>query len=369
MKQEEGTRVDLPVCTPDGQEAYHIYIEPDFSDLTERLSGVLEGTERICLISDDQVYALYGEEVRMHLGEAGREVYTETFPAGEAHKNLDTVRSLLFALTEHCLDRHDVVVALGGGVTGDMAGFVSAIYLRGIRFIQIPTTLLAQVDSSIGGKTGVDLQQYKNLVGAFHQPSMVYIAAHTLTTLSEDQFACGMGEVLKHGLIRDEAYYEWTLDHMAEIEMRSLPELMQLIEGSCRIKRAVVEKDPYERGERAVLNFGHTLGHAIEKLTDFSLSHGACVSLGAVAAAYISWQRGYLSEDEFYEIRDMMVAFNLPITCDGLRAADVIEATRHDKKMASGQIRFILLHGIGEAYIDNEVTDSEMSEALARILV
>ena len=187
---------------------------------------------------------------------------------------------------------------------------------------------------------------------------------NALMTLSEEQFACGMGEILKHGLIRSADYYEWVIDHMSQIQERDIDTLFRMVEGSCKIKRQVVENDPTEKGERALLNFGHTIGHAIEKLKNFELLHGQCVALGSVAAAYISWKRGTLSEEEFYEIRDMNVGFDLPISFDSLSCEDIVAATKHDKKMANGQIRYVLLRGIGNAYIDTTVTDEEMLAAV-----
>ncbi|MDD3795209.1 MAG: 3-dehydroquinate synthase [Lachnospiraceae bacterium] len=358
------------VCLPvrkDNQLSYHIYLETSFSNLPERIKELKLSERKVCIVTDSNVNPLYGKELLELLTPCCQSVSIYEIPAGEANKNLGEIQKLYKHLILHKLDRQDCLLALGGGVTGDMTGFAAATYLRGIRFIQVPTTLLSQVDSSIGGKTGVDFDQYKNMVGAFHQPSLVYINIHTLTTLPEEQLACGMGEVLKHGLIKDASYYEWTINHMTEIEERDPAVLLYLIEGSCRIKRQVVEKDPLEKGERALLNFGHTIGHAIEKLKDFKLLHGQCVALGSVAAAYISRMRGLISDEEYYEIRDMNVGFGLPISFDGLKTQDIIAATKHDKKMASGKVKFILLKGIGHAFIDTSVTEEEMTEALKEI--
>lgn len=355
------------VCIPvqkDGSYVYSIYLEDSFAGLPERIKELKPENRRICIVTDQNVAPLYAQEIQDLLQDCCRELSVYVLPAGEEHKNLDEIRKIYEHLIARRFDRQDILIALGGGVTGDMTGFAAATYLRGIRFVQIPTTLLAQVDSSIGGKTGVDLDQYKNMVGAFHQPALVYINIRALLTLSEEQFSCGMGEVLKHGLIRDAGYYEWVIDHMSEIQERDLSVLLPMVEKSCRIKRSIVEKDPTEKGDRALLNFGHTIGHAIEKLKDFRLLHGQCVALGCVAAAYISWKRGLLSEEEFYEIRDMNVGFGLPISFDSLKSEDVVEATKHDKKMASGQIRFVLLKEIGKAYLDTTVTDEEMLQAV-----
>lgn len=353
----------ITVKTP-GQEVYDICLQTSFSQLAEELRGLGCETRRICIVADSTVASLYLEEVKKEVSAVCRECITFVFEAGEKNKTLATVQELYQVLIQAGFDRKDYLVALGGGVTGDLTGYAGATYLRGIRFIQIPTTLLAQIDSSIGGKTGVDFEQYKNMVGAFHQPSLVYINLSVLKTLSEDQFASGMGELLKYGLSFDADFYEWTIEHMEEIEERDLSVMTYMVAKCCELKRYIVEKDPTEKGDRALLNFGHTIGHAIEKLADFQLSHGACVALGTVAAAYISWKRGMLDEDEFYEIRDMNVGFNLPISFDSIASEDIIEVTKSDKKMDGGKIRFILLKKLGKAYIAEDVTEKEMLDAV-----
>ena len=210
----------------------------------------------------------------------------------------------------------------------------------------------------------MDFAQYKNMVGAFHQPRLVYMNLNTLKTLPEDQFASGMGEVLKSGLIRDARFYEWTINHMSEIQERIYPVLVKMVRKCCEIKAAVVESDPTEQGERALLNLGHTVGHAVEKLKNFELLHGQCVALGTIAAAYISFKRGCLSTEKFYEIRDMNVGFDLPIFFNGLDNEAVLQTTKSDKKMDNGKIKFILLKKIGQAYIDKTVTDEEILDAI-----
>ncbi len=354
-------------CLPvkkDQNFAYNIYLEDSFGQLPERIKELEPENRKICIVTDSNVELLYAKEVQGLLAPCCREISIFVIQAGEEHKNLNEIQKLYEHLILQKLDRQDLLIALGGGVIGDMTGFAAATFLRGIRFVQIPTTLLSQVDSSIGGKTGVDFDNYKNMVGAFHQPSLVYMNINALMTLSEEQFACGMGEILKHGLIRDSSYYEWVIDHMSEIQDREIDTLFRMVEGSCKIKRQVVENDPTEKGERALLNFGHTIGHAIEKMKNFELLHGQCVALGTVAAAYISWKRGNLAEEEFYEIRDMNVGFDLPISFDSLRSEDIVEATKHDKKMESGKIKFVLLKGIGKAYVDTTVTEEEMLAAV-----
>lgn len=345
-------------------ELYDIVIEKSFDKLAEELEKFHLTDKKLCIVTDSNVGSIYTEQLKVILSKVASKVVVFTFPAGEANKNLDVVRNVYEKLILEKFDRKDMLVALGGGVVGDLTGYAAATYLRGIDFIQIPTTLLSQVDSSIGGKTGVDFDSYKNMVGAFHQPKLVYMNLSVLNTLDELQFYSGMGEILKHGLIKNEGYYIWLMENLYEIYEKDLGTLEEMVYESCLIKSVVVEKDPTEQGERALLNFGHTIGHSIEKLKGFQLSHGECVGLGMVAAAYISWKRGYLSTEEFYEIRDINVAFHLPITIKDVDAKEVLATTKLDKKMVSGQIKFILLKKMGKAFIDNTVTDEEMLEAI-----
>lgn len=239
--------------------------------------------------------------------------------------------------------------------------------MRGIDFIQIPTTLLAQADSSIGGKTGVDLDGYKNMVGAFYMPKLVYMNVSVLKTLEERQYFSGFAEIMKHGLIRDSVFYVWLLENMYEICDRDPDTLEEMVIRSSNIKKTVVEKDPMEQGERALLNFGHTIGHALEKAKNFALYHGECVALGCVAAAYISWKHELLTMDEYYEIRDMFVPFQLPISIDHIDPEEILRLTKSDKKMDAGKIKFILLKKVGKAVIDTSVTDDDIRNAIKEI--
>ena len=310
---------------------------------------------------------LYGKEILELTGKISVKAVLFTFPAGEESKNLDTVKNLYTFLIKEGFERTDMLIALGGGVVGDLTGYTAATYLRGIDFIQIPTTLLAQCDSSIGGKTGVDFDGYKNMVGAFYMPRLVYMNVTVLKTLDERQFFSGFAEVMKHGLIKDHIFYEWLIDHMYEICERNLDVLEEMVMRSCQIKKLVVEKDPTEKGERALLNFGHTIGHAIEKAKHFELMHGECVALGAVAAAYISWKHELLSMDEYYEVRDMFVPFNLPISVDDIDPEEILKLTKSDKKMTEGKIKFVLLKKVGKAVIDMTVSDEDILNAVKEI--
>ncbi len=351
-------------------KVYDIVIEPTYERLGKVASNALDlRNHKICIVSDENVAPLYSDAVREQFEPLCSKVDLWVFPAGEKYKNLDVVRSLYRFLIENHYDRSDYLAALGGGVVGDLCGFAAATYLRGIEYVQLPTTLLAQVDSSIGGKTGVDFDSFKNMVGAFHMPSLVYICTQTLKTLPDEQFACGMGEVVKHGLICDPEYFDWLGQNVNAINARDPDICEQMILVSDNIKKEIVERDPTEKGDRAFLNFGHTLGHAIEKLMDLKLYHGQCVALGIMAACYISQSRGTLTGKDISLIRDRLHRFHLPTDLQGQMPDPdkIIEATKNDKKMESGTIKFVLLNGIGEAYIDRTVNEDDMRQALEKM--
>lgn len=346
---------------------YDIVFSKDFHGLAEELNGLGIKDRKVCIITDSNVSSLYGDEIMGILDGNCKKNVLFTFPAGEENKTLDTIKDIYTFLIQEKFDRKDLLIALGGGVTGDITGFAASTYLRGIDFVQIPTTLLAQADSSIGGKTGVDFDGYKNMVGAFYMPKLVYMNVGVLKTLDDRQFFSGFAEIMKHGLIKDGMFYEWLLEHMYEICDRDMDTLLEMVERSCNIKKLVVEKDPTEKGDRALLNFGHTIGHAIEKYKNFTLTHGECVALGAVAAAFISWKHEWLSKDEYYEIRDMFVPFNLPISIEDIDPQEILKLTKSDKKMEGDSIKFILLKKVGKAVLDRTVTDDDILNALSEI--
>lgn len=347
--------------------SYDIVFTRSFEELWDELAALGCADRRICIVTDSRVDELYGEEVLGILQGKCQKAVKYAFPNGEENKTLDTVRDIYRFLIEEGIDRRDMLLALGGGVVGDVTGYAAATYLRGIDFVQVPTTLLAQADSSIGGKTGVDFDGYKNMVGAFNMPKLVYMNLSVLQTLEDRQFFSGFGEVMKHGLIKDALFYEWLIENMYEICERDMDTLLEMLMRSCTVKKSVVEKDPTEQGDRALLNFGHTIGHAIEKAKHFELYHGECVALGAVAAAYISWKRELLSMEEYYEVRDMFVPFNLPISVDDIDLQEVLHLIKSDKKMEAGKIKFVLLKKIGKAVLDKSVTDEEILAALNEI--
>lgn len=350
-----------------GDFHYPIVFQKEFQGLAGEVSGLKKNSSRICVVTDSHVAPLYLEEVLKELSKTGMTVASYIIPAGEVNKNLEQIQGIYEYLIQNHFDRKDMLVALGGGVVGDMTGYAAATYLRGVDFIQIPTTLLSQVDSSIGGKTGVDFKQYKNMVGAFHQPLLVYMNVSVLKTLPEEEFASGMGEVLKHGFIRDREYSQWLSVHCREILSCDEEICREMIYKSCVIKKTVVENDPTEKGERALLNMGHTIGHAVEKLKNFALHHGQCVSIGCAASAYLSWKKGYISQKEYEEIKEQLQSFGLPVETEGLNKTEILETTKSDKKMAGNQIRFILLKEWGNAVIDTSLTEEELLDGIASI--
>lgn len=352
----------------EGTPCYKIMMESSFDALKEKLRKYAKNHRRACIVTDSIVEKFYLKEIVTLC----RETFTETtsfiFPSGEAFKNMDTVQKLYLHLIKQHFDRYDLLIALGGGVVGDLTGFVAATYLRGIDFIQLPTTLLSQVDSSIGGKTGVDFMQYKNMVGAFHMPRLVYMNLSTLRTLPEDQFSSGMAEIIKHGLIRNAAYYNWLKENRNKILSLDLSFLEEMIFQSCQIKKQVVEEDPKEQGIRVYLNFGHTIGHAVEKLSDFSLGHGQCVALGMVCAVYLSQKLGTVLPSESEDILQTLQSYRLPTSLSiQENVSEILKATKSDKKMSGTNIKFIVLKSVGEAEIYRNFSDSDLLEGISQI--
>ena len=346
---------------------YDIVFTDSFNELPERLVSLGFQGRKVAVVTDTNVEPLYAAAVSEEVGKVCESSFIHAFPAGEANKTMDTVLGIVKDLVEHHFGRKDLVIALGGGVVGDVAGFAAAIFMRGIDVIQIPTTLLSQTDSSVGGKTGVDFDRYKNMIGAFKMPRLVYMNSRTLASLDARQFYSGMAEVLKYGLIMDASFYEWVLSKIYEIHERDSGTLSEMVKQSCACKQRIVERDPYEEGDRALLNFGHTIGHAIEKYKNFKLLHGECVALGCVAAAYMSWKREKLSMEEYYEIRDMFVPFQLPISVEDIDPEEILKLCKSDKKVSDGAIRFILLKKVGKAYIDSMTTDEEILAGIREI--
>lgn len=325
-------------------KGYNIFIEKGLISSCGKYIKDVSNAAKVCLISDTNVYKIYGNIVEEQLRAVGYDVYTYVFDAGEESKTTATVISMVEFMAEKGLTRNDLVVALGGGVCGDMAGFAAAIYLRGIDFVQIPTSLLAQVDSSVGGKTAVDLPQGKNLCGAFHQPVLVLIDPNTLDTLTPHFFSDGMAEVIKTGCIKSASLFEKT-------EKQNAKDIIDDIIFECvGIKAGVVERDEKEHGERALLNFGHTSGHAIEKLHNFTtISHGEAVGIGMVMITKAGEANGITEKGTCKRIADVLKKYNL-MTEDSNTLQDIIACMNADKKRTANSINFVLLSKIGESF-------------------
>lgn len=352
------------VVNYEGKPCYDIIFDDSFANLEKILTKFILRDKKVCIITDDNIAPLYLDEVENVFSKVCNNVSHFIIEAGEENKTLKSVEKVYEYLIESKFDRNDFVIALGGGVIGDMTGYIAATYLRGISFIQIPTTLLSQVDSSIGGKTGVDLNGYKNMIGAFYQPKLVYINVSTLLSLNRRIYLSGMGEIIKHGIIKDRDYLNWLRNNCEKIIDRDIEVLIPMIKNSCFIKKIVVENDPKEKGERALLNFGHTIGHSVEKLYNFEKYHGECVAIGMVVAAYLSKNKGFITESEADSIKKMVSIFELPNSISGLNADDIIKVSKNDKKMDSKKIKFIVIKEIGDAIIDSSITDEDMRKAI-----
>lgn len=323
-----------------------IYIENGLlSKVGELTKTVLKG-KKIALISDTNVYPLYGKNIKNQLENEGYKVFTYIFKAGEASKNTSELIKIVEFMAENELTREDGAVALGGGVCGDMVGFAASVFLRGIKFVQIPTSLLAQVDSSVGGKTAVDLPQGKNLCGAFHQPSLVIIDPDVLKTLSHHFFSDGMGEVIKYGCIKSASLFE-------KLESGDVKDnLTEIITECVSIKRQVVENDEKEHGERALLNFGHTCGHAIEKLWNFeTVSHGEAVAIGMVMITRAGENLGITEKGTTDRLIKVLEKNDLKIS-DTHTDKEIISAMNGDKKRTGTGIKFVMINKIGSSFIN-----------------
>jgi len=345
-----------------GSRSYPIHIGPGLLDRTEVLAAAIPGPD-VLVVTNDVVAPLYLERVCNTL--SGFRVRQLILPDGEAHKTLATVERILDVLVQSGYSRDATVLALGGGVVGDMAGFAAACYQRGIAFLQIPTTLLAQVDSAVGGKTAVNHPQGKNLIGAFHQPIAVVADTDTLATLPERELKAGLAEIIKYGAIMDSPFLDWLEQSMPDLLARQPEALAYAIQRSCELKARVVEMDEREQGCRAILNFGHTFGHAIEALSGYGQwLHGEAVAVGMVMAADFSAARGLLNADGAGRLRRVVEAAGLPVTPPALASSAFMQAMAHDKKVLGGRIRLVMLRPLGEA----TVTDDYPADELGRFV-
>lgn len=356
----------VQVTTPN--KSYEIFFDNSYDQLASKISLMNKNYSKILIITDDQVGPLYVDQVKIALKALAIDILSVSFPNGEVNKNYKTINTFYEYLIQNHFDRSTLILALGGGVTGDMAGFTAATYMRGVDFIQLPTSLLAQVDSSSGGKTGIDFNGYKNIVGAFYQPELVYINTETLKTLPSEEFASGMGEALKHGFIQDKDYTSFMEDNIEAIRGLKHDALASLIGRSCEIKAGVVSEDEKEHGLRAILNFGHTIGHAIEKLKNFEQLHGECVGLGMIASSYIGTQTGDLTEDEYKRVVSLVTSYGLPEYVEGLSVEQVYQELFYDKKTKHSTINIVMLKGIGSCYQNKSLSKEFILEGLKTIL-
>ena len=348
-----------------GERSYPIFIEKGCltrvgEDLKSRKVG-----NRYCVVADDRVADLYGDILLSSLADAGIKAELITFPHGESQKNLTTVATLASKLARLGFDRKDAIIAFGGGVSGDIAGFLASSYMRGIPFVQIPTTLLAQVDSSVGGKTGVDIPEGKNLVGAFYQPKAVYIDIDVLKTLPGDELLGGLAEVIKYGVIRDQEFFTFLKTHREDILALDDELITQTIYTCCKIKADVVSEDEKEGDVRKILNYGHTIGHAVEGASDFSIIHGLAVSIGMVAAARLAVLNKMLSEPEAQEIFSLLQEYSMPVEVPAdLDRNEIKKYLLTDKKTVGGVVFFVLPTMIGETVVTDRVSSDQVDKVL-----
>ena len=336
--------------------SYEIRIGKDIIDRMALIIAKNHKAGRYVLITDNCVGSLYGQKFLSSLKDVGLNVQLIEFPAGEASKNINTVLDIAAKLLKLGADREICLIALGGGVVGDIAGFIASIFMRSVSYIQIPTTLIAQVDSSIGGKTAVDLPHGKNLLGTFYQPCAVFVDLIFLETLPEKEFNNGLSEIIKYGAIDDEKLFRALESNMEAIKLKDSKILLNIVETCCRIKKSIVEIDEREQGLRRILNFGHTLGHALETISQYAITHGEGVALGMIAAARLSEKMGYLEGNETKRIEALLLSAGLPGKIPKSFSGDsIVPLLRMDKKKKGDIIHFVLLKKIGMPFISGNI--------------
>lgn len=347
-----------------GARSYPIHIGAGLIDCAELITPHLR-TRKAAIVTNEVVGPLYLERLCASLARCGVETVHIVLPDGEAHKEWKTLTTIFDALLRGHCERSTTLIALGGGVVGDMGGFAAACYQRGMPFIQVPTTLLAQVDSSVGGKTAINHAQGKNMIGAFYQPRLVLTDTATLSTLPKRQLSAGLAEVIKYGLIRDAAFFDWLEQNIDALRALDADALTWAIERSCHNKAEVVIADETEQGERALLNLGHTFGHAIEVGLGYGQwLHGEAVAVGTMMAVELSRRLGWLSGFDAVRIECLLKRAGLPAYAPALGALHYLELMAHDKKAEAGKLRFVLLRGIGQAVVTSDVETSDVCAAI-----
>ncbi|MGC1308258.1 MAG: 3-dehydroquinate synthase [Phormidesmis sp.] len=359
-------RVNIP------QASYDVRIAPDgLNSLGLWLNPLIKLGQKVLVVSNPVVFELYGERAIASLTQAGYDVCHCILPAGEQHKHMASIEKIHDAAYENRLERSSAMVALGGGVIGDMTGFAASTWLRGIAVVQVPTSLLAMVDASMGGKTGVNHPKGKNLIGAFHQPKLVLIDPTVLETLPVREFRAGVAEVIKYGVIWDLPLFEKleAAERLDSFKQASQDLLQYMLEHSCQAKADVVSQDVKEGGIRAILNYGHTIGHAVESLTGYSeINHGEAVAIGMVAAGQIAVDMGLWEKSATERQNVLIEKAQLPTKLpSSISIDDILTAIKSDKKVKEGKVRFVLPKGIGQAFVTDEVTD-EIASAVMKTL-
>lgn len=352
-----------------GTKKYPIYIDNNYSGLLNAFKDAGLTGRKACIITDTNVEPLYLESIIKCMGNEFAHISHYAFKAGEVSKNINTICDFYKFFVENQLDRKSFLIALGGGVVGDMCGFAAATYMRGIPFVQIPTTLLSQVDSSVGGKTGIDFMENKNMVGAFYQPEFVYINSETLKTLPDREVSAGLAEAVKYGYIIDSDFLDYFMDKKEDILSLNSQKIIEVIYKSCEAKAYVVSRDEKENGLRAILNFGHTFGHAVETISDFKMLHGECVAIGMIAALYFSYKRGCVAMEDIEKAKKLLTYFRLPIKIKDFSSDEIYNQMFYDKKTKNGKLNIVALNKIGEAYIESNVSEKEVKDAIDYIAV
>ena len=358
----------LELMVPLGERSYQIHIGTGLlAECSEQIAALTNS--QVLLVSNPTVFQLYGEEVLSSLAAAGLEVHQALIPDGEEYKNMDETMQVIDQALRLQLDRGSVVLALGGGVVGDLAGFVAAIYQRGISFIQMPTTLLAQVDSSVGGKVGVNHPLGKNMIGAFHQPRLVVADLTTLDTLMERDYLSGLGEVVKYGVAWDKSLFEYLEEHRDQIIKRDKSCLQHIVHACCRIKSDIVAQDERESGLRAVLNLGHTFGHSLEKLGGYhQYRHGEAVAMGMVIACFMAEDLGLMHPEETTRCQALLQGLQLPIQVPDHDPLDIYNGMLGDKKASREGLRFVLPTGIGRFTMADDPDKDLVLKAITRAM-
>lgn len=352
-------RVDL------GQASYDIHIGAGMIEQLSELIGRQKFSRKALLITDEHVASLYGSKVLSILQQAGLQAEIAAVAAGEDSKSIETAMKLYTTAIVQGLDRKSPIIALGGGVVGDLTGFIAATYLRGVPFIQIPTTLLSQVDSSVGGKVAINHELGKNLIGAFYQPCFVLIDTDVLNTLPERELLAGLAEVIKYGVIADNEFFHFLDANKALIMAKDRAALSEVICSSCRIKADIVSQDEREADIRIILNFGHTIAHAIEGSTGFDrYNHGEAVAIGMHGAMLISHYLGLCPRDAVDTVKNLLLSYGLPVTAPGCRVADLFEFINRDKKAVGGKVHWVLVKAIGEVLVSDDVPESIVTQVL-----